>query len=109
MINHNIGVYDIGVRFSAKDTIIFGGPFLEYTKIKVNDEGRILHVNGIGTPWNYLVTKHAPIDIDQIAKRMAKTKGIGIPSLTEIIYRGSKHLLWKGDYLALYKKQFPHR
>ena len=85
MINHHIGVYDIGVHFLNKDTIIFGGPFLEYTRIKINQEGRILNTNGIGTPWNYYVTKYPPIDIDKIAKRMAKTKGIGIPSPTETI------------------------
>lgn len=80
MINHSIGVYDIGVLLSKKDTVIFGGPFLEYTKIKINEEGRIINTNGMGTPWNYIVTKHDPIDIDQIAKRMAKTQGIGEPS-----------------------------
>ena len=85
MINHHIGVYDIGVHFLNKDTIIFGGPFLEYTKIKIDEDGRILNTNGIGTPWNYYVTKYPPIDIDKIAKRMAKTKGIGIPSPTETI------------------------
>jgi len=85
MINHNIGVYDIGVHFLNKDTIIFGGPFLEYTKIKIDATGRILNTNGIGTPWNYYVTKYPPIDIDKIAGRMAKTKGIGIPSTTETI------------------------
>ena len=66
-----------------KDTIIFGGPFLEYTKIKIDSAGRILNTNGIGTPWNYYVTKHEPIDVDQVAKRMAKTPGIGIPSITD--------------------------
>ena len=85
MINHHLGVYNIGVHFLNKDNIIFGGPFLEYTKIKINEEGRILNTNGIGTPWNYYVTKYPPIDIDKIAKRMAKTKGIGIPSPTETI------------------------
>lgn len=85
MINHHIGVYDIGVHFLNKDTIIFGGPFLEYTKIKINEDGKILNTNGIGTPWNYYVTKYPPIDIDKMAKRMAKTKGIGIPSSTETI------------------------
>ena len=83
MINHDIGVYDIGVLLLNQDTVIFGGPFLEYTKIKIDKEGKILNTNGIGTPWSYFVTKHDPIDIDQIAKRMAKTKGIGIPSPTK--------------------------
>jgi hypothetical protein len=85
MINHNIGVYDIGVRYQAKDTIIFGGPFLEYTSIRVNREGRIESIDGIGTPWNYIVTKHQPIDIESVAKRMSKTPGIGIPSPTETL------------------------
>ncbi|GAB3337802.1 hypothetical protein GCM10027299_49330 [Larkinella ripae] len=83
MINHNIGVYDIGVRYQTKNKIRFGGPFLEYTTITVNQQGRIESVDGIGTPWNYIVTKHLPIDIDAVAKRMTKTGGIGIPSPTE--------------------------
>lgn len=85
MINHHIGVYDIDVHYLNKDTIIFGGPFLEYTKIRVDEEGKVLNTDGIGSPWNYYVSKYPPIDIDKIAKRMAMTKGIGIPSLTETI------------------------
>jgi Protein of unknown function (DUF2911) len=83
MINHNIGVYDIGVHFLNRDTIIFGGPFLEYTKIGIDKTGKVLGVDGIGTPWNYYVTSHPPINVDMVAKRMAKTPGIGIPSPTE--------------------------
>lgn len=85
MINHNIGVYDIGVHFKHTDTVIFGGPFLEYTKIRIDPAGKILDIDGIGTPWNYYVTSHPPINIDEFAKRMAKTPGIGIPSPTETI------------------------
>ncbi len=99
MINHNIGVYDIGVHFLNKDTVIFGGPFLEYTKIRIDKAGKILGVDGMGTPWSYYVTKHAPINIDEIAKRMAKTHGIGIPSPTETIQsviQGSKISLTYG-------------
>ena len=85
MINHNIGVYDIGVQYQSPDIVLFGGPFLEYTRIKTDDEGRIISTDGTGTPWNYHVTKHAPIDIDQVARRMAKTPGIGLPSPTETV------------------------
>ncbi len=83
MINHNIGVYDIGVHFLNKDTIIFGGPFLEYSKIGIDKTGKVLGVDGIGTPWNYYVTSHPPINIDEVAKRMTITPKIGIPSPTE--------------------------
>lgn len=80
MINDYIGVYDIGIRSAGKDSLIFGGPFLEYTKLKTNAEGRVAAIDGIGTPWNYIVTKHMPMDIDEVAKRMAKTPGVGVPS-----------------------------
>lgn len=32
MINYCLGVYDIAIRLQNKDSVIFGGPFLEYTK-----------------------------------------------------------------------------
>lgn len=83
MINHNIGVYPISLHYKDTGKMIFGGPFLEYTTISVDPHGRISDVNGIGTPWNYIVTKHSPIDIDEIAQRMTQTPGIGIPSPTE--------------------------
>ena len=85
MINHNIGVYNIAVRYQGKDTIIFGGPFLEYTKISVEKDGRIIGIDGTGTPWNYVVTRHAAVNIEEVAKRITKTPGIGIPSPTEKI------------------------
>jgi hypothetical protein len=104
MINHNIGVYDIGVHFLNKDTVIFGGPFLEYTKIRIDKAGKILGVDGIGTPWNYYVTKHAPINIDEIAKRMAKTPGIGIPSPRETIQSDVQGLKISLTYGRPYKR-----
>ncbi|WP_336514587.1 DUF2911 domain-containing protein [Pollutibacter soli] len=85
MINHNIGVYDIGIQKKENGIMIFGGPFLEYTKLTTNSEGLISSADGTGTPWNYIVEKHAPINIDEIARRMTKTTGIGIPSKTETI------------------------
>lgn len=86
MINHNIGVYDLAVEH-GRDEVIFGGPFLEYTKIRIDRDGRILSVNGMGTPWNYEVSRSEPFNIDVIAARMTKTPGIGIPSPTETVVR----------------------
>ncbi|GAA4415938.1 hypothetical protein GCM10023187_46900 [Nibrella viscosa] len=83
MINHRFRAYEISARYGGKDSVLFGGPFIEYTRIKVDEQGRILRTNGLGTPWNYIVTKHEPIDIEQIAKRMTKTRGIGFPSPEE--------------------------
>jgi hypothetical protein len=80
MINDYIGVYEINIRAAGKDSLIFGGPFLEYARVKTNDEGRVISIDGTGTPWNYQVTRHEPMDIDLIAKRMMKTPSVGIPS-----------------------------
>ncbi|GAB2577725.1 hypothetical protein GCM10027190_29340 [Spirosoma areae] len=71
---------EISVRYAGADTMIFGGPFIEYTKINVDPEGKIIRSDGTGTVYNFLVTKHPPIDVDQAAKRMSKTSGIGDPS-----------------------------
>jgi Protein of unknown function (DUF2911) len=80
LLNDYIGVRQIGIYKGNKDTILFGGPFLEYTRITTTPDGRILSYDGTATPWNYVVTKHDPIYIDEIANRMSKKPKIGIPS-----------------------------
>ncbi|OQP52637.1 hypothetical protein A4H97_25285 [Niastella yeongjuensis] len=82
LINDYIGLREVGITKGKKDTLIFGGPFLKYTKITATPEGRIITYDGTSTPWSYIVTKHAPIDVDEVAKRMTKTPKIGIPSPT---------------------------
>jgi hypothetical protein len=104
MVNHNIGVRQIGVQKQREDLVIFGGPFLEYTKIKIDNKGRIRSTDGIGTPWNYIVTRHEPIDIGQMAKRMAKTPGIGIPSGTKAVQKKIKDTDIKISYGSPYKR-----
>ncbi|MES2649022.1 MAG: DUF2911 domain-containing protein [Bacteroidota bacterium] len=80
MLNDYIGVRHVAISKGNKDTAIFGGDFLEYTKLKITPEGRITAYDGTATPWNYIVTKHEPIDVDEMAKRMSKKPKIGIPS-----------------------------
>ena len=80
LLNDYIGVKDIALYKGNKDTIIFGGPFLEYTKMTTTPDGRILTYDGTGTPWNYIVTRHDPIDVDVVARRLSKTPKIGVPS-----------------------------
>lgn len=80
MINDYVGIRHISISRGNRDTLLFGGPFLEYTKLKVTEEGRITQYDGTGTPWNYIATKHPPIDVDEVAKRLSRTPKIGIPS-----------------------------
>lgn len=80
LLNDYIGAKDIAIYKGNKDTILFGGPFLEYTKITTTPEGRIVTYDGTTTPWSYIVTKHNPIDVDAVSKRLSKTAKIGVPS-----------------------------
>ncbi|MES2777933.1 MAG: DUF2911 domain-containing protein [Bacteroidota bacterium] len=80
MINDYIGIRSVAVSKGNGDTLIFGGDFLEYAKIKATPEGRIIAYDGTATPWNYTVNKLAPIDVDELAKRMLKKPKIGNPS-----------------------------
>jgi len=80
MMNDYIGVYDIAIRTAGKNSLVFGGPFLEYTNIETDTSGRITTIDGTGTPWNYQVTKHPPMNINEVARRMHQTPGIGVPS-----------------------------
>lgn len=80
MLNDYIGIRQVAISKANNDTVIFGGPFLEYAKINVTPEGRIRFYDGTGTPWNYIATKHEPIDVDEVAKRLSKTAKIGVPS-----------------------------
>ncbi len=101
----NSGVVStVSVRYTAKDTMIFGGPFIEYTKINVDDEGKIISSDGTGTVYNFLVTKHDPIDIDQLAKRMAKSPGIGDPSPRDTLNVSVQNSLISVAYSRPYKR-----
>lgn len=85
MINNSIGIRYVAISKGNEDTLIFGGDFLEYAKIKVTTDGRIMFYDGTATPWNYIVTKLDPIDVDDVAKRMSKKPKIGIPSPTDTV------------------------
>jgi hypothetical protein len=80
LINDYIGIRHVEISKGNGDTLIFGGDFLEYTKIKVTPEGQIISYDGTATPWNYIATKLEPINVDEVAKRMSKKPKVGIPS-----------------------------
>ena len=97
-------VSTVSVRYNGPKSMVFGGPFIEYTNIQVDAEGRIISTDGTGTPYNFLVTKHAPIDIDQLAKRMAKSPGIGDPSPRDTLTVSIQKSPVRIDYSRPYKR-----
>ncbi|GAA4454091.1 hypothetical protein GCM10023189_20110 [Nibrella saemangeumensis] len=97
-------VSDISVRYTSRDTMVFGGPFIDYRPIRVDASGRILSTDGTGTPYNFIVTKHQPIDVDQLAKRMAKSPGIGFPSPRDTIRATIQNSRIEIDYGRPFKR-----
>lgn len=95
---------EISVRYTDKHTMVFGGPFIEYTKVSVDTEGKIISTDGSGTAYNFLVTKQAPIDIDQLAKRMTKTLGIGDPSPRDTLNASIQTSSISVDYSRPFKR-----
>lgn len=103
MTNSSV-VSNISVRYTGQDSMLFGGPFIEYTKIRVDAEGRIISTDGTGTAYNFLVTKQAPIDIDQLAKRMTKAVSIGDPSPRDTVTASIQQSNLSVDYGRPYKR-----
>jgi hypothetical protein len=85
MINDYIGIREVAVTKGSSGTLVFGGDFLEYAKIKATPEGRIVSYDGTATPWNYIVTKLDPINVDEAAKRLSKKPKIGNPSPKDVV------------------------
>ena len=53
------GVTDITLRYVTKDTLIFGGPFIDYSKIIIGQDG-ISRIDGTGSAYNFQITRTAP-------------------------------------------------
>ena len=72
-------VTDLSIRYQAQDTLIFGGPFIDYSKIIIGQDG-ISTINGVGSAYNFMITRTAPLDVDLIARRMSKKSAMIAPS-----------------------------
>ena len=103
-MTNSYSMSDITVRYAGPDSVIFGGPFIEYTKIKVDPEGRIISTDGTGTVYNFLVSKHTPIDVDQLAKQMSKRPGLGQPSPRDTLIANVQKSIISVDYSRPYKR-----
>ncbi len=77
-------VTDLSIRPLSNDTLAFGGPFIDYSKIIVGDDG-IETINGIGSAYNFITTKTPPIDIELLARRLSKTSAMVDPSPRDTI------------------------
>jgi hypothetical protein len=104
-MTNSYSMSDIIVRYAGPDSVIFGGPFIEYTKIRIDAEGRILSTDGTGTVYNFLVSKQAPIDIDQLAKQMSKRPGLGQPSPRDTVKTNVQQSSISVDYSRPYKRE----
>lgn len=80
LVNPAIGVHPFLLKFIAKDTILFGSNVCEYLKAKIDDNGDVTSIDGIGSAWNFTITKTHAVDIEQFAGRFAEKPEMGNPS-----------------------------
>lgn len=83
MVNAYLGIFDLTVEELAEDTVLFGGPLIKHMKVAVDTSGNVSKIYGIHSAWNYLTTKHSPINLDTMIVRFVKKQPIGIPSPRE--------------------------
>jgi hypothetical protein len=79
-VNWSLGVYDLDLKKESDTTIVFYGELSMPLTFFLDTEQLIDSISGIGSAWNFEITRHPPIDIDQFTKSFAKKSIIGIAS-----------------------------
>jgi len=84
-LNHTIGDYPMDLKVTSDSTIVFNSDILQPITIYIDDSHKIKKIDAIGTPWNYIIKRHNPIDLEGYCGPFAAKAVIGNPSpLNEI-------------------------
>lgn len=84
-LNYIIGDYFIEITKKDDNLIVFDSDITAPITFYTNDKQKIEKIDGIGSPWNYVISRHDPIDLEIYCKHFAKKKVIGDPSPHEKI------------------------
>ncbi len=79
-LNYVIGDYNMQVTKKADNSIVFDSDITASITFFLDSNNKIEKIDGIGSPWNYMITRHDPIDLEIYAKHFAKKQMIGDPS-----------------------------
>lgn len=71
---------DIKVFSLGDQQIAFYSNITDTIKIHLDEEGHIHYINSMGTPWNYEIFRHDPVDIELFRSSFSRKEIIGDPS-----------------------------
>ena len=84
-VNYVIGDYHMELTKNSEDLVVFDSDITTPITFYLDDHKKIEKIDGMGSPWNYIIKRTKPIDLEFYCKRFAKKKVIGDPSPHEKI------------------------
>lgn len=80
-LNASVGIYELEVKQSAADTVIFVSSISAPIKLILDADKKIKKVDAMGSPWNIIINRtESPLDLEKYTKRFAQKPIIGRPS-----------------------------
>lgn len=79
-LNYVIGDYDMELTRPEENVIVFDSDITAPITFYLDSQQKIEKIDGIGSPWNYIIHRRQPIDLEIYCKHFAKKKVIGDPS-----------------------------
>lgn len=79
-LNYAIGDYHMQLTQKTEYLIVFDSDITAPITFFLDNNNKIEKIDAIGSPWNYLINRHDPIDLENYFKHFAKKEVIGDPS-----------------------------
>ena len=80
-LNATVGTYDLEVKQSAPDTVIFVSSISAPIKLILDADNKIKKVDAMGSPWNIIIIRsESPLNIEKYTNHFAQKPVIGRPS-----------------------------
>jgi len=84
-LNYVIGDYDMELIKDSDNRIIFKSAISAPITFFIDTYGRIDKIDAIGSPWNYMINRVEPVDVENFTKSFADKKVVGDPSPHRIL------------------------
>ncbi len=79
-VNYALGPYDLTLEARDDHTLVFTSGITAPITFFLDEHRRIEHIDAMGSPWNYLIEKSSPVDLDLYVDRFSRKPTVGYPS-----------------------------
>jgi len=84
-VNYIVGVYDMMIERKNVNENIFGTEISSVPiKLFLDNNGNIKMVDAMGSPWNFIVHRTGPLNVEEFTKSFSNKEVMGNPSPLEI-------------------------